>query len=285
MTATPPGEELRTSDPEAERAEIKGRVLRYADEGPRTAPVLMMIHGVPGSLRDFRYLAPQLSDRLRVVRFDLPGFGGSQIAEDAVRTLEGRVRATMALADHLRLERFGVLGHSMGGGTALLAAATCEQRISALVLVASIGLRPHRGLGMSPRALALFAAGLGTPLLGRALLRSARLAFQRRRFPGSERMDAAALALHFRAFGAVDFRLLGEAARAKLPPTLVAYAEDDPLVEPQIAHELLSAIPGSMGRSFASGGHNLQKTRAKELSRAILSLLGVPVEEPPSPET
>jgi len=276
VTSLPsPDASLLTSDPSPLRAELPGGSMTYVDEGPKNAPALVLVHGVPGSLRDFRYLAPRLSDRVRVIRLDLPGFGGSAPIGEALRTLRGRVRAVMALADHLDLDRFALLGHSMGGGTALPAAAAGGERISLLVLVASIGLRPHRGLGMSPTTLALLALGLRTPLFRSALLGVARRGFKRRRFPGSDQMDARAFAVHFRAFSAVDFSLMRRAARAPLPPTLVAYAEDDILVEPEIAAELLREIPHARGLLFPLAGHNLQKTRALELADAIGQALGV----------
>lgn len=103
-------------------------------------------------MRDFRYLAPPLTKRLRLVRVDLPGFGGSAPDEAAIRSLRGRGRAVLDLADHLGLKRFGLIGHSMGGGTALVLGALARERLSHLVLLASVGLRPHRGLGRGPLA-------------------------------------------------------------------------------------------------------------------------------------
>src|SRR5262249_23338585 len=114
---------LPVSDPEPRRLDLPHGVLAYTDEGPRGAPALIAVHGIPGSGRDFRYLAPQLTPDVRVLRVDLPGFGGSAPVEDAVATLRGRARVVLALADALGLERFAVAGHSMGGGAALVLAA------------------------------------------------------------------------------------------------------------------------------------------------------------------
>ena len=129
---------LPTSDPEPRRLDLAGGALAYTDEGPADAPALIAVHGIPGSGRDFRYLAPQLVPALRVVRIDLPGFGSSAPTRDAVRTLRGRARAVLALADHLGLDHFAVLGHSMGGGTALVLAAEHRRRVRRLALVASL---------------------------------------------------------------------------------------------------------------------------------------------------
>jgi pimeloyl-ACP methyl ester carboxylesterase len=265
-----PGEEGSpvTSDPEPRRVRLSSGEIAYVDEGPRGAPAVLAVHGIPGSLRDFRYLAPRLTDRLRLVRLDLPGFGASDATDNAVRTLVGRTRAVVDLADHLELSSFAVLGHSMGGATALPLAAAHRQRVRLLVLVASVGLSRHRGLGMRPGTFTLFGRALRWPLVSRPLLRIARAQYERRRFPGADRMSAREFALQLRAIGAVDFALLRRAA-VSLPPTLVVYADDDPLVEPAIAEELLATIPSARPLRFKEGGHNLQKTRAAEIAGAI----------------
>ena len=111
--------------------------------------------------------------------------------------------------------------------------------------------------------------------MGRALLPIVRDRYRRLRLPGSEEMDAAAHARHLRAIGALDFVAMRRAAQASLPPTLVAYAKDDALVEPRISEELARALSAHV-LAFDSGGHNIQKTRAPQLGQAILrSVAGV----------
>lgn len=263
-----------TSDPPAEILDLPEGPLAYIDEGPRDAPALIAVHGIPGSARDFRYLAPQLSSRVRFVRLDMPGFGSSAAISAAVNGLSGRARVLIALADRLGLQHFGVLGHSMGGGTALVMAAEHANRVDRLALVASVALRPHRGLAISPRSLGLIGRGLAVPLLKHLLVPSARERYRMRGFPGADQMDAATFALHFRALAAVDFARLRRAVTRRLPPALVAYARDDHLIETELSEELARSLPAARVLVFGEGGHNLQKTRAVELGRAIADWLG-----------
>lgn len=262
------------SDPPLESLALDGGVLTFVDEGPRGATALVTLPGVPGSVRDFRYLAPRLTPRVRVVRVDLPGFGGSTATHAGVRTIAGRGDAVLRLADHLGLGEFAVVGHSMGGATALHLAAHHRQRVRALVLVASMALRAHRGLGMNPWAFGLLARVMRTPGLGRFLLPSLRERYKRRRFPGADEMGPRDFALQFEAVSAGDFGAMRRAVASPLPPTLVAYADDDALVEPAVSRELAAALPEARVLRFAEGGHNIQKTRAAELAVAILELLG-----------
>ncbi len=266
-------EDLAVSDPEPQRVALAGGTLAFVDEGPRDAPALFAVHGIPGSVRDFRYLAPQLTQRVRFVRVDMPGFGLSPPWERAVSRLEGRVESLVELGDHLGLERFAVAGHSMGGATAVLTASQHPTRVTALVLLASIGLRPHRGLGMSPCRFRALGRGFGVPGLRRVLVHLARERYRRRRFPGADQLDARSFGVHFRAIGAADFDMLRKAFASPLPPTLVGFARDDHMVEPEIQAELVAALPQARVLAFDSGGHNIQKTRAVELAAAIADLL------------
>jgi len=226
-------------------------------------------------VRDFRYLAPQLSGRLRFVRVDLPGFGGSAAADEAIDSLTGRARAVLALADHLGLARFSVLGHSMGGATAFVLAGEHRERVEQLVLISSVALSLHRGLGLAPATYRRLASGLRLPVVGPLLVRLARAQYRRRRFPGAETLDAATLGLHLRAAAATDFPRIRRAVAGPLPPTLLAYARDDHMVETWISEELARALPAARILVFDEGGHNLQKTRALELGTAIREQLGV----------
>jgi pimeloyl-ACP methyl ester carboxylesterase len=262
---------ISPADPEPRALSWRGGTLSYTSEGDPAAPALVAIHGLPGSVRDFRYLGPVLAPDLHVVRAELPGFGGSTWQTDAV-DFEGRARAVLALADHLGLSRFAALGHSMGGGTALALAAEAPGRVSHLVLVSSVALRRHRALGM-PRWMFTWASrALRVPGVGHVALRIAREQYRRRGFAVSSisRVD---VSRHLQAIAATDFERLRSIVRGPLPPTLVAYAEDDPLVETTVSEELAHALPSARVLRFTEGGHNLQKTRVAELAAGIRDLI------------
>lgn len=248
-----------------------GATLSYADEGPREAPAVLAVHGIPGSLLDFRYLAPLVTRHLRLVRVELPGFGDSSATDAALDSLTGRAGAVLGLAAHLGLERFALLGHSMGGATALVLAAAQPLRVSLLMLVASAGLRRHRGLGLPVRAFAALAHALAVPGLRRLVLAGARRAYRQRRFPRADDMSASEYARHLRAIAALDFGVLRRAASsARLPPALVAFSLDDRIVEPAIGRELAAALPGARALAWPDGGHNVLKSRAADIATALV---------------
>ena len=247
--------------------------LTYTDEGDSHHLVFFAIHGIPGSVRDFRYLAPPLTTFSRLIRMDMPGSGGSEARLDALRSFEVRAETVLALADQLGIDRFGVIGHSMGAGTALVTAAMAEHRVSHLVFIAPMGLRPHRGLSRSRESFRRIAFLLRIPGLRELILPRIRTHYRRNGFPRSHEMTPHEYVVQFEALTAADYPLLNRAAAQPLPSkTLVAYAADDHLVEPQIPNELAAAIPGARTLRFEEGGHIIQKHKAREIARAIHEL-------------
>ncbi len=117
-----------------------------AGAGGRDPLPLVLLHGSPGSANDFLRLAPRLAAGRRIVAPDLPGFGASELR---VRdySIRAHGEAVLALLDQLAIERFHLLGFSMGGGAALHIAEAAPDRAASVVLVASIGVQELELLG------------------------------------------------------------------------------------------------------------------------------------------
>ncbi|MCB0635781.1 MAG: alpha/beta fold hydrolase [Lewinella sp.] len=96
--------------------EYQGKTVAYRVEG-KGEPVVL-IHGFCEDSRvweDFKF--DLIEEHYRVVMVDLPGFGKSAaLAEPSIDHYAG---AVWAILDHLGIERSVVIGHSMGGYTAL----------------------------------------------------------------------------------------------------------------------------------------------------------------------
>jgi pimeloyl-ACP methyl ester carboxylesterase len=114
-----------------------------------------MVHGLPGSVRDYRWLESALREtpqgslaNLRVVRLDMPGLGGTDLRLADAHDVTSRARFVLEALDALGLERVVLVGHSMGGGVTLTAAALSRKRAGCAVVgvcqVASVGNRPHK---------------------------------------------------------------------------------------------------------------------------------------------
>jgi pimeloyl-ACP methyl ester carboxylesterase len=228
-----------------------------------------MIHGLPGSHRDFRWLAPPLEHAgVRVLRLDMPGFGGTEGSPPQLSALAEHVLRRL---DHLQLERVVLLGHSLGGPQALIAASRDPERVCGLALIASVGLRPHRGLrmtlGLPSIGLPSINRGLRMPILRRPLMRVVAAAFRRAGFPAN--LSDSEMRRSLEIVGALDFRVIHNAIEALGAPTLLVNCDDDPLVEPAIGEQLGRACPTGPRLRFSSGGHNPQKSQACEIADVL----------------
>src|SRR5688572_26003759 len=91
---------------------LPSATFTYADEGE--GPVLLAVHGLPGSHRDFRWLASALAGRVRLVRVDMPGFGATTMREPPSKWPE-LAALVVAFAHEVIGGPYAVLGHSFGG--------------------------------------------------------------------------------------------------------------------------------------------------------------------------
>lgn len=251
------------SDPVLRHVSLPSGRVGYRDEG--SGPCLVAAHGIPGSSRDFRWLAPALTRSLRLVRPDMPGFGGTELDVEPGPSVQARARFLLRFVDALGLERPVVLGHSMGGVVAAQAAALEPGRFAGLALISSPGLRPHRAFREVQRGRRLF------PLL--ALRPVARLAgellrpvYARAGFRGS--YSALALSHTLRCVSAIDFEQHARNVTAAAP-CLVSFCDDDPLIETDIFLELSEAAAKGPRLRFATGAHNPQKAWAEELGASL----------------
>lgn len=118
-------------------------MLHYARTGQ--GPVLVLQHGFLGGSAYWRSQMNAFGSRFDVIAPDLAGFAGS--ADEPVRTsIEGHVEALVELLDALHVDRFHLLGHSMGGMVALQLALDRPERVASLILygTASSGALPER---------------------------------------------------------------------------------------------------------------------------------------------
>jgi len=108
--------------------------------GDDALPPLLALHGWLDNAGSFARLAPRLATRYRVIALDLPGHGYSDhLAAGASYHYLDYVQAVLAAADALRLDRYSLLGHSLGAGIAALVAAAAPGRIERLLLIEGLG--------------------------------------------------------------------------------------------------------------------------------------------------
>ncbi|MCX0269835.1 alpha/beta hydrolase [Nocardia zapadnayensis] len=113
-----------------------GHRLQCRVEGPEDGTPIVQLHGAPGSRVDTA--PPELLDRVgvRLVTYDRPGYGGSD-PQEGLRVTDA-AKHVEAIADHLGIDRFAVVGRSGGTPYAAAVAAGLPDRVTRLGLLVPI---------------------------------------------------------------------------------------------------------------------------------------------------
>ena len=114
---------------------VRGRTMRVAVRAGQ-GPPLLLCNGVGASLDMLTPFVDQLDPRIPVVRFDVPGVGGSQLPR-VPYTFATLAHMVASLLDQLEVDDFDVLGISWGGGLAQQLAFQNPRRCRRLVLVST----------------------------------------------------------------------------------------------------------------------------------------------------
>lgn len=110
------------NSPRANSGSRTGSGLQVEDTG-KGALTVVLLHGYGGSGRTWERWIPELSKSHRILNIDLPGFGRSPPPPDGDYSPWGHARAVLAaLSERQDVGDVVLVGHSLGGGVALLMA-------------------------------------------------------------------------------------------------------------------------------------------------------------------
>ncbi len=256
---------------------IGGRTIRVAvREGAPEWPPLLLCNGIGASLELLQPFVDALDPRRGVIRFDMPGVGGSPapVVPYHLATLPSLLAG---LLDQLGHEQADVLGISWGGGLAQQFALRRPGRVRRLVLVATapgvlmvpgrpwvllrmLTPRRHRDPGYAARIAGELYGGSARkdPVVARDLLHA------------TTRLGPAR-GYYYQLISSAGWTSLPWLPRLR-PPTLILAGDDDPiipLVNGRIMHWL---IPRSRLHIY-HGGHLELAADPERLAAAVEAFL------------
>ena len=123
------------SSPDSKFLSIDGVRFHYRDEGPRDAPAVLLVHAHWASLIMWDEWASALSDKYRVVRFDMAGHGLTGLDPTGDYTLERGVKLLEQFNNAVDLKRFDIVGTSLGGTHAIHYTIKNPDHVNRLVLL------------------------------------------------------------------------------------------------------------------------------------------------------
>jgi pimeloyl-ACP methyl ester carboxylesterase len=120
--------------PESRWADVDGPVHYLDWDGPEGAPVLVLVHGLGGSVVNWATVAPHLARAYRVVAIDLAGFGRTQTHGRDV-SVSANTRLLGRFVDAVIGHPVVLVGNSMGGLISVLLAHERPDLVAGLVLI------------------------------------------------------------------------------------------------------------------------------------------------------
>jgi len=270
---------------------IDGRRVNVIELG--SGPPVVFIHGLSGSWQNWLEQLPVFARDHRVIAFDLPGFGASQMPREKI-TIRGYGHFVDALLDELGVSSAAVVGNSMGGFIGIELAIRFPERVERLVLVSAAGLsieylRNERALavlGAIENRLAAYSGWLASRSDALARRPGARrmifgiVARRPDRLPGplvAEQVRGSGKPGFLPALDALtDYPIrdrLGEIAC----PTLIVWGAEDKLVPARDADEFARLIPNSRKVVWPETGHVAMLERPEAFNALVQAFLA---EEP-----
>jgi pimeloyl-ACP methyl ester carboxylesterase len=272
----PPSQFLTLSD---------GARVHYRDQGPKTAPVLVLVHGSNASLFTWEPWVARLGDAFRIVTMDMPSHGLTGAVPSNDYSQKGMAEFVNAVADKLHLGKFAIGGNSMGGGVAARFAEMYPARVTALILVDAGGMPAQPGdhvpigfriartpilnkvmLRVTPRA--VFAEGLNDAFEHHNLITPAMIDeyWELNRMEGTREASMLRFALP------LDTYVKDHTGEIKAP-TLILWGAKDHLVPLAAAYEYQNAIPGSKLIVYPDAGHVPQEDAADKSAADVRAFL------------
>lgn len=273
----------------------RGLRVHHLDEGPRDAPVMLLLHGEPTWSYLYRHVIPRLvAAGHRCIAPDLVGFGRSdKVTDESWYVVERHCEHLRWLIERLDLRRMTLVCQDWGGPTGLRQAVDLPERFERLV-VANTWLH-HAEFDYSAairgwRAAALDPSKLGGDMpIGRIVAGTLRrpghdrTAVQRAYDAPFDGPESKAGARRFpfcipfaepEAGNAADQARCFEALKRYPHPIHFVFGDADEIFPWSWAERWHGQVPGSTLDRIAGAGHFVQEDAGDDLSEAILRRTG-----------
>ena len=126
---------------------IDGLSIFYREVGPKDAPVILFLHGLPSSSRMFQPLLTRLADNYHLIAPDYPGFGNSDWPDPKqfAYTFDHMAAVMDDFTQALGLSRYTLYMQDYGGPVGFRMALAHPERVEALIVQDAVA--HNEGLG------------------------------------------------------------------------------------------------------------------------------------------
>ena len=273
---------------------VNGNKIFYREDGSKTAPAILLLHGFPTSSHMFRNLIPALADSYHVVAPDLPGFGFSDAPDrkEFRYTFERLAETIDSFTRTIGLNRYAIYVFDYGAPVGLRLALAHPERITAIISQNGNAYEEGLSQGWNPiqkywrEPTAENRAALRAFLTPEATKSQYLHGVQNQTLvaPEAYELDSALLArsgnddiqldlFYDYASNVALYPKFQEYFRAKRPPILAVWGKNDPFFLPRGAEAFRRDNPDAEVHLYDTG-HFALETHYREIAGTILEFLG-----------
>ncbi len=246
-----------------------GLRVHLRDEGPRSAPVIILLHGSNADLHTWDAWTARLSSSYRMIRFDQIGHGLTGPSPTRNYAIDAFTGTVDQVVSRLGVSRFVLAGNSMGGEIALHYARRHPEKLAGLVLIDATGVpEPQTASGslpigfrialtpgvrdimkiVTPRS--MIDASLHQSVSNQAIVTPAMVDryWELLRYPGNRQATLDRFATPRKFLSETD-------VRAVTTPTLIMWGAEDRLIPVVAAAWFARLIPHAKRITYAGTGH------------------------------
>jgi esterase len=267
---------------------VGGLRFHYVAWGPESAPPVLLLHGITGHARTWDALARDLAADFRVIALDQRGHGDSDRAPDGDYRVATMAADVEAFVETLGLERFALVGLSMGGRVGIAyAGGRHAPRIERFCIV-DIGPEIHapgmerirQMMSGSPERIeseeqAVEFVRRANPRMAEAGLRDrVRHGIRPLAGGGFEWKYDKALRDMMRQGGRRETIDLWEPLRRIAAPALLVRGADSDVLSAEIAKRMINALPDGRLVEIPGAGHTVPADQPEAFACAVRGFLG-----------
>ncbi len=261
---------------------INSHKINYIDMG--VGIPLVFIHGYGASIYSWRKNLPVLSKYYRVCALDLLGFGFSDKPLNGDYSVNSYMELIVQFMDALKIKKAILVGHSLGGGIAVLTALKYPARVKGLILIDAEAYAISPPLMLRVAQLPIITSFIHH-LIGKwAVHISLKRSFYDQTFVTDDLIEN-----YYRPFKtnngkkapikvlqAIDFKKMGAISKdyGKIKKrTLIIWGKDDKISNIHLAYRLRKDIRNSMLKIIPESGHLVQEEKPEEVNKLIINFV------------
>lgn len=267
--------------------QMKDGEIAYQKEG-KGKSVLLFVHGLSSNSDAWYRNIDALKKDFTCIAIDLPGFGKSYKNADAF-TAEYFAETIKAFAEKMKLKKFSLVGHSMGGQASIRFAAKYPEKLEKLILIAPAGIEEFTDsegnamkMVMNPKMIMATTdeqIDRNYQLNFYKMPKEAEQMIQdRKNIVKASDFEAHAIAIQKSVTGMLEDKVTGDLMKIKTP-TLLLFSKNDMLIPNKYFHPLLTmealsetaqkSIKNSKSVMIDHAGHFLQFEKPAEVNKEI----------------